>query len=255
MWTRLELKERAKEVLKKGYWKAFIVSLVIAIASGFGNSGSSNSSADGTFGPVNIDPRLLFGIIIGAGIFAILVIAFRIFVGSVLEVGGRKFYIQADSSEPNINHVMSGFKQGYGNTVLTMFYKNILLFGWFLLLVIPGIIKFYSYRFVPYILADNPDIKPSRAIEISNNMTRGHKFDMFVLDLSFIGWYILGLLAFVIGTLFVNPYHDATFAQLYLRLRQASIDSNMTSRDELNVALVQASDEDNNQWESVFDRD
>jgi len=253
MWTRVEIKERAKDVLRKGYWKAFLVSLIILIVGGSSNgSSSSNWRSEGQ---IDIDPQLLLGIIIGVGLFAVFAILFRIFIGSVIEVGGRKFFIQADSSEPNINHVMSGFKNGYGNTVLTMFYRAILLIGWFLLLIIPGIIKSYAYTFVPYILADNPDIKPSRAIEMSNQMTNGHKFDMFVLDLSFIGWYLLGGLALGIGVLFVNPYRDATMAQLYLKLRQGAIDGNITSYNELNLIPVEAGSVESDEWKSVFDRD
>jgi uncharacterized membrane protein len=86
---------------------------------------------------------------------------------------------------------------------------------------------------VPYILADNPNIGYKRAIELSNNMTAGNKFNMFVLDLSFIGWYILGMLAFFIGTLFVLPYHFATEAELYLVLRKNALDSGLCSYDEL----------------------
>jgi uncharacterized membrane protein len=88
---------------------------------------------------------------------------------------------------------------------------------------------------VPYIVADNPDIGSKRAIELSNQMTKGEKWRMFVLDLSFIGWYLLGFLAFVIGTLFVMPYEDATKAELYLHLRERAVDRGLTSLDELNL--------------------
>ncbi len=73
---------------------------------------------------------------------------------------------------------------------------------------------------VPYILADNPSIGAERAIQLSNRMTGGEKWDMFVLDLSFLGWYILGMLALGIGVIFVNPYVDSTKAELYLILRK-----------------------------------
>lgn len=116
-----------------------------------------------------------------------------------------------------------------------MLYKSVLIILWTLLLIIPGIIKSYAYRMVPYILADNPEISHKRAIEISNAMTYGQKFDIFVLDLSFIGWYILGALALGIGVLFVNPYVNATEAELYLVLRQEAIDTGICSQEELNI--------------------
>ena len=88
---------------------------------------------------------------------------------------------------------------------------------------------------VPYILADNPEIGHSRAIKLSNEMTRGEKWDIFVLDLSFLGWFILGSLAFGIGILFVQPYYDATNAELYIKLRQNAIDNGLTSKNELKI--------------------
>jgi uncharacterized membrane protein len=106
---------------------------------------------------------------------------------------------------------------------------------WFLLLIIPGIVKYYAYRMVPYILADNPEINYKRALELSTRMTKGEKFDIFVLDLSFIGWYLLGTLAFVVGILFVMPYQNATEAELYIILRQNAIQNGFCTYEELAI--------------------
>jgi uncharacterized membrane protein len=105
-----------------------------------------------------------------------------------------------------------------------------------LLLIIPGIVKSYAYSMVPYILADNPNIGYSRAVELSNQMTEGHKFDIFVLELSFIGWYLLGMLLIFVGMLFVRPYEDATKAELYIVLRQNALDNGNCTADELLMA-------------------
>ena len=99
--------------------------------------------------------------------------------------------------------------------------------------MIPGIVKGYAYSMVPYILADNPNIGVSKAISLSNRMTHGHKLDMFILDLSFIGWYLLGMLAFFIGMVFVLPYENTTKAELYLILRQNVIDEGFCTEEEL----------------------
>ena len=72
---------------------------------------------------------------------------------------------------------------------------------------------------VPYILSETPDLDYKAALSLSKSMTDGEKWKMFVLDLSFIGWYILGALALFIGVLFVNPYVEATWAQFYLAMR------------------------------------
>ena len=72
-----------------------------------------------------------------------------------------------------------------------MFLKGLFQGLWSLLFVIPGIIKSYEYRMIPYILSENPNISRKRAFEISKQMMKGNKWDTFVLDLSFIGWQIL----------------------------------------------------------------
>ena len=94
------------------------------------------------------------------------------------------------------------------------------LFLWTLLLIIPGIIKMYEYRFVPYILAENPDLNHNRVLDLSREMTAGEKMNIFILDLSFLGWFILGALFFGIGILFVQPYYDSVNAELYYKLKK-----------------------------------
>lgn len=245
MWIRAELKAKAKAVLRTNYWKAFLISLVIAVASGSGGSGGSSGRSGGS-GHSNLTRSDLPDFINNNfGLFILLILsivsaiflfamAFRIFLGSPLEVGGRRYFIK--SAQYVDNRGCFGFAfyaVNYKGIVLTMLLKGIQNFLWFLLLIIPGIVKFYAYRMVPYILADNPNIGYKRAIELSNNMTDGNKFSMFVLDLSFIGWYILGMLAFFIGTLFVMPYQFATEAELYLVLRKNALDNGLCRPEEL----------------------
>ncbi len=243
MWTRAELKYRAKNVLRGNYWKAFLVSLVIALVSE-GSGGSSwrtgrneiSSYGNGNF-LNNFNIYAIIALIFGAlaAIFVI-VIALQIFLFNPLEVGGRRYFIQSAQHFDNrrcFRFAFDGYH--YLGIVGGMVLKGIYLFFWFLLLFIPGIVKSYAYRMVPYILADNPNIGASRAIELSNRMTYGHKFDMFVLDLSFLGWYFLGALCFGIGIFFVKPYEHATNAELYLTLRQNTIERGDCSLWELNL--------------------
>lgn len=86
---------------------------------------------------------------------------------------------------------------------------------WSLLLVIPGIIKAYSYSMALYILAENPEIGALEAINRSKAMMDGHKMERFVLDLSFIGWHLLGAVTFGIAYVWVIPYISATTANFY----------------------------------------
>lgn len=96
-------------------------------------------------------------------------------------------------------------------SLLTLLY----IFLWCLLLFIPGIIKTYSYSLVPYILRDNENIKNDEAIELSMKMMNGHKFDLFFLQLTFIGWGILAILSCCIGFLWLVPYMKAAKADFY----------------------------------------
>ena len=135
-----------------------------------------------------------------------------------------------------LNYLGFGFRRDHYFPIIgTLLLRDLFLFLWTLLLIIPGIIKFYAYLMVPYILADNPKIGAQRAIELSNMMTRGEKFNIFVLHLSFLGWYILGALALFIGVFFVQPYFDATMAQLYQVLRRKAIEDKLTTTAELNL--------------------
>jgi len=253
MWSRAYLKDRAKKVLKVSYWKAFLVSLVIAIVGGrqggasfnfnwnFGGGRNSAFSSTGSFTGADseiIPVAVVFIIImVIVALFAFLFfLSLRVFLGYPLEVGGRRYFVQSAQSNFDLNNLGYAFhKDKYFDIVKTMFWRGLLNFLWFLLLIIPGVIKMYAYSMVPYILADNPNIGYKRAVELSERMTYGHKFSMWVLDLSFIGWYLLGALALFIGILFVMPYENATKGELYLVLRQNALDSGLCTPEELKL--------------------
>lgn len=91
---------------------------------------------------------------------------------------------------------------------------------WLFLFIVPGVVKAYEYSMIPYLLAENPNLSASEAFSLSKQMTTGQKMDLFVLDLSFIGWGFLGLICCGIGLLFVQPYPEATKAEVYLILKQ-----------------------------------
>jgi uncharacterized membrane protein len=207
--------------------------------SGVGTSSSSvrnnyTNNVRINLGPIGYDftPYYDFGSILLMIIVAFFI--FRILIGYGLEVGGRRYFKQAAQMDVNMGYLGYAFKSGrFTNIMLTMLYRSVLTFLWFLLLIIPGIIKSYAYSMVPYILADNPNIGSSRAIQLSNQMTAGHKFDIWVLELSFLGWYLLGMLLFFVGIFFVKPYENATKAELYLVLRQNALDNEYCTSDEL----------------------
>lgn len=89
------------------------------------------------------------------------------------------------------------------------------------LTIVGGIIKHYSYFLVPYIVAENPDISAGEAITLSRRMMKGHKWQCFVLEMSFIGWRLLGLLTLgLTEVLYSTPYETASYCEYYVRLRE-----------------------------------
>ncbi len=136
-----------------------------------------------------------------------------------LEVGCRGFFASNAESPAELSALKLGFHP-YGRTVGAMFLRGLFLFLWGLLFIIPGIIKSYSYRMVPYILAEDPNISGKDAITLSRQMMDGQKWNTFVLDLSFIGWYLLSVLTLgILGIFYVKPYKCSTDAELYQTLK------------------------------------
>ncbi len=259
MWSRADLKYHAKNVLRGHYWKAFLVSFILALVTGgSGGGGGGQGGVNYTYNvndPVGgFDFAEVFPfLMIGFGIFIVVMIfafAFKFFLANPLEVGGRKFFVRLRHGKSDLNALGMVFNRDhYMNVVKGMFRRDLFIFLWSLLLIIPGIIKSYAYRFVPYLLAENPDMEPARAMEISQAMTYGEKWRMFVLDLSFIGWYFLGMLAFVVGTFFVHPYYNATQAELYDYLKQVVISEGTTTEAEISGARHDDGRTDYNDYE------
>lgn len=113
-----------------------------------------------------------------------------------------------------IGELLSGFKQ-YARVFLTLLLKNIYIILWSLLLFVPGIIKAYSYSMTEFVMADNPNLSYDEAIKESMRLMQGRKFNLFFLDLTFIGWGILCLLTLGLGFLFLNPYISTAHAHFY----------------------------------------
>ena len=100
---------------------------------------------------------------------------------------------------------------------------SVSVFLWMLLFFIPGLIKSISYVMAPYILAENPGMRAKDALKKSVELMKGNKWKTFVLDLSFIGWFILSIITFgIVYFFYVNPYYLATDAELYLKLKETN---------------------------------
>ena len=117
-------------------------------------------------------------------------------------------------SDVQLDTMGEGFKD-YGRILGTMLLSSVYQFLWMLLLIVPGIIKGYSYALTPYLLKDHPELKFNAAIEESMRLMSGNKMRLFLLDLSFIGWFLLGLITFGIAFLWITPYWNTARAAFY----------------------------------------
>lgn len=237
MWSREFIKTYAKDFLRKYYWKAFLVCLIVSILGGIGSSVQlkrsdyyqkqtivqrdkvtlefKNPVLRFTIRRMGKSPTFNIAKKAIATIFLFSLIL-SITVGNVLEVGKVRFFLRGFKGDVDVGNLISTFNSNeYLGIVKTQFLRGLYNLLWTLLLIIPGIVKSYEYRLVPYILSEEPYLPSDEVISKSRDMTDGHKWDMFVLDLSFLGWHLLGYLFFGIGSIFVHPYEQATYAKLY----------------------------------------
>jgi uncharacterized membrane protein len=251
MWTRKELKEKAKKAFYRNYWITVFVTVIYGFVIGEFWNGSRlekniNSAKEIAVGESNLPDAtatlietysdvILGGLFVFLLFWGIVLICFHLFVGSILEIGAMRFYEENSDRKAEFRLLGSGFKSGYyGKKVLTMFLKTLYVVLWSLLLLIPGIIKNYEYSMISYILAENPEISRTRAFEISKEMMKGEKWDAFVLDLSFIGWHILGGITFgIVKHLYTKPYCVSTWTELYKVNRQKVLQAGSVTISEL----------------------
>lgn len=270
MWTRSELKQNAKDQMKGRYWNylgaslmpqiaSYVVSIPLSIISQFvmipsmlGVSMMSNSELVDKINEIGSFETMDFGLImelystimlafvVPMIILTAISLAISIFILIPITVGMNRWYIRSrEDRSISLSICFSVFKKSsYLKTVGAMAYQMLFSFLWTCLFYIPGIVKAYAYRMIPYIIADNPGIGAKRALKLSCQMTKGHKFDMFILDLSFIGWYILGFLACCIGIYAVVPYNLATYAELYDVLKKEAVEKSLCTMEELGYIMV-----------------
>ena len=178
---------------------------------------------------------------------------FTVWVISALLVGARRFFLENRTHDHiSIAAMFTPFQRGnWWNVTKAMLLQTVYMVLWMLTLV-GGFIKTYSYRMVPYILAENPQAKPREVIRLSRRMMKGNKWRCFLIDLTFIlQWTVIpsfiaytaafciglatgkillvtsivGLLTGLLSLFFVNAYKAATYAELYIALRRETLQS------------------------------
>lgn len=256
MWQRYTLKSRAKSALSANYWKCVAAALIVMLLAeglaasgaqfrlpsgiteiGQGNWGALNPSDNQVISSQTFDltdgqaAALVTGFLAVFAAVASTMLAvggvLKIFVLNLLEVGGCKFFLDNAREPASLRELLSGFDGGnYLKNVLTLFLRGLFNGLWFALFIIPGFVKEYEYRMIPYLLADRPDLSWRETFAMSREMMRGNKWRAFVLDLSFLGWHLLNCLTLgLLGIFYVNPYRLGTNAELYLALKNGTAQS------------------------------
>ena len=224
-----DFKKRAWEALRPHYWLAFVASLIASFLGGAGSSGGGSFS----FNNVNLEtengvvswesmyaqllellPIILITTFVATGIG----LAFQIFVGNVVEVGYRRFYLDLVDRRPLSLGQLFVYFRHYSGVVVTQLLRRLFIFLWSLLFLIPGIIAHYSYAMVPYILADDPTLPPREVLARSKAMMSGNRWRLFCLEFSFIGWILLSALTCCcagVAATFLTPYQAAAYADFY----------------------------------------
>lgn len=269
MLTRKELKQRGKHSLKKHYLIFTVICLISAfLASEF--RGSLNFSTlrnyeEFTDNPVFEGGRgVLFNIIqqfssgsipitISAsvnslagtergGIVLLILIGtvamfvFWMFIQNTFGVILRRIFLESHTYEsvPRSRVLFLLKIKKWMKAAWIMLVKYFFQLLWSLT-IIGGIIKHYSYFLVPYITAENPDITACQAVTLSRKMMKGHKWECFVFELSFLGWELLGILTLgVFNILYTNPYKTAAFTEYFVQLRQEAKKNKIPGTELLN---------------------
>ena len=212
-----EYKNAALDALRGNWAKAVLATIILLLVSLLleGPQYVFKNNPVWIFAPMGVSLLFIYNIGCGA------VNAFRVLV---------------EKGDNNI--IQNMFSIGFGRYFRIlggMLLVTLILFVGFLLFLIPGFILTYAYAMVPYLLVDEPDTSLVQCLTKSRLMMRGHKLDLFILHLSFLGWLILGILTLGIGMLWVAPYMYTAQGVFYLDLRRGT--AGVPSED---IAAIQA---------------
>ena len=223
----------ARESLTGKWLIAVLVGLVASLLGGLASEGpqvkinidASNADVSFSFagqkifstgGGLNSDiaafiaGAFFFFIIIALGMAVIYFI-----LGSFIGVGYAKFNLNLVDKKETAFETLFAYFSYWKTTAVMRLLRGLYVFLWSLLFIIPGIVAGFSYAMTDYIMAENPELTASEAIEQSKAMMMGNRFRLFCLQFSFIGWDILATLAFGIGHLCLTPYKQAAYAAFY----------------------------------------
>ena len=163
-------------------------------------------------------PSFIVPLLIVLTALTVIYVVICLIIGGAMSLGYAKFNLAlVDHKDARISDLFSQFSR-FGDGFVLNLLTGIFVFLWSLLLVIPGIIAGYRYVMAPYILYENPGMRPMDAIRASKNLMQGNKWRLFCLHWSFIGWSLLSMLTLGIGGLWLVPYMEAAQASFYRQI-------------------------------------
>ena len=199
MILRSELKQNAKDQLKNNWGLAIGIIIVCTL--------------------ISCIPNLLAEIDSESFAISVIIPIITLVITGPLTIGQCKFFINlANRSNPKFSDLWYGFNnmlRAIGVTLLV----GVIVFIGSILFIIPGIILAFMYSQVYYIMAENPEMSIMNCLKESSRIMKGHKMDLFILELSFLGWGILMVITLGIAGLYVLPYYNATLTNFYLEIK------------------------------------
>lgn len=219
MFDRKAVKEAGRGNMMKHYWLAVLAGF-LAVVFTLASSGASSQNDDVFY--IAPDTVIYGSILVGAVVGLVIELIVVVFLVNPVKLGSAKWFLNnGREGNAKAEYLVYGFNAPYMNKVMVLFGRTWRILLWSLLFIIPGIVKMYQYRLVPYIVCDDPEISTEDALLKSEEMMYGSKWAAFVLDLSFIGWGLLSILTLgLLQIFFVVPYKCATNAELYEVLRE-----------------------------------
>ncbi len=240
--SRYEMKETAKTLLRKNRWLCVLVAFIVSKLGGLtidfsdktndlkltqadiadmltGNFSRIMSEIEGAFAQETVSTPLLI-------LSLITTLAVTYFLSEQIITGGCRFFLKYRKKQPvDLGELIQCYKdKTFLNVAKVTLIRDFNIALWGLLFVIPGIIKAYEYSMVKYILSVNPTIDYRNALDLSKKIMRGHKFDLFILHMSFIGWHFLSLFTFgILSIVYVAPYQLLTETEFFANVRELAI--------------------------------
>ncbi len=256
MWTRAELKSNAKAVLKRSYWESLAAYIIVFFISSAVSGLLAWIPIIGAMGSVAISLFLTLPLSVGLYFFYLQARLYQPVMKSIFypfnefrymnivaAMAWQYLFIFLWSLIPavgavifTVNMLTKSIPYFYGpvfdsSMIVVAILCAVIVIAGFVIVVMKSI----AYSMTPFILTDNPKIGYARALKLSIQMTSGQKWNIFVLQLSFLGWVLLTAVTLFVGMLFLAPYIMATYCELYVRLRDNAVRSGLCKPAELNL--------------------